>query len=303
MGDCLCANEFGAVEGCTRDNWAAEYAKKLFDAEALARGNADSDLQEQINAEASARGDADGDLQGQITNNKQAIEREVSARTTVVANLNKAVADKQDAMFNYDGYCSVAEIAIDLAMLYNSPWGLNNEFTGIGDVASQVSRNTEVIQDMGERISAAANGLAAEEEARSVAVTALSDKISKQETYSATPVHVGWWIDGCPIWRVAIPLTAMSAIGIDVENSAWSLRVSDILYKLDIIATKDIVYIDDRIHFQNGNSYDPAWDAAGINPYNNGFYRGEATLLEDDGAQYFYGWIEFATPESNIVGS
>ena len=126
-----------------------------------------------------------------------------------------------------------------------------------------------------------------------------AERLKKANTYSATPVQVGTWIDGNPVWRVAIPMTSVSEISLNTNNKSWSIRSDQILDRLSIINdTSNFIHIDSMIRFQNSNDYDPEAFATGWTEMFPGYFNGEAENV--DYATHFYGWIEFALPASSV---
>lgn len=118
--------------------------------------------------------------------------------------------------------------------------------------------------------------------------------------YSTTPQRVGTWIDGTPVWKAAIPMTAVEDIGCTNPKAAWGTSFDDILVKLGLVNNaSDIIYINGMVAFQNGDDYNA--DAFALNATQSypGYYR--FTAMDNDYTSHFYGWIEFATLESNIV--
>lgn len=130
---------------------------------------------------------------------------------------------------------------------------------------------------------------------------ALNNKADKAE-YSLTPVRVDTWIDGNPVWRVAIPMTSVSEIGLDTYNKAWLTSADGILSRLSIVNdTSNFIYINSMICFQNADDYDlQAFAVDWTEPF-PGVFLGKAT--DSDYATHFYGWIEFVAPSNNISTS
>ena len=117
--------------------------------------------------------------------------------------------------------------------------------------------------------------------------------------YSSTPVQVGTWIDGNPVWRVAIPMTSVSEIGLNTYNKIWTTSAYNILSRLSIVNdTSNLIYINSIISFQNADDYDPEAFAVNWTEPFPGNFRGEA--VDSDYATHFYGWIEFVAPSNNI---
>ena len=126
-----------------------------------------------------------------------------------------------------------------------------------------------------------------------------AERLKKANIYSSTPVQVGAWIDGTPVWRVAIPMTSVSEIGLDTYNKIWTTSAYNILSRLSIVNdTSNLIYINSMIYFQNTDDYDPeAFAVHWTEPF-PGYFRGEA--VDSDYATHFYGWIEFVAPSNNI---
>ena len=126
-----------------------------------------------------------------------------------------------------------------------------------------------------------------------------AERLKKANTYSSTPVQVGAWIDGTPVWRVAIPMTSVSEIGLDTYNKIWTTSAYDILSRLSIVNdTSNLIYINSMICFQNADDYDPHAFAVNWTESFPGYFRGESE--DSDYATHFYGWIEFVAPSNNI---
>ena len=126
-----------------------------------------------------------------------------------------------------------------------------------------------------------------------------AERLKKANTYSSTPVQVGTWIDGTPVWRVAIPMTSVSEIGLDTYNKIWTTSAYNILSRLSIVNdTSNLIYINSMICFQNTDDYDPEAFAVNWTESFPGYFRGEAE--GSDYATHFYGWIEFVAPSNSI---
>lgn len=126
-----------------------------------------------------------------------------------------------------------------------------------------------------------------------------TERLKKANTYSSTPVQVGTWIDGNPVWRVAIPMTSVSEIGLNTYNKIWTTSAYNILSRLSIVNdTSNLIYINSIISFQNADDYDPEAFAVNWTEPFPGNFRGEA--VDSDYATHFYGWIEFVAPSNNI---
>lgn len=122
--------------------------------------------------------------------------------------------------------------------------------------------------------------------------------------YSVTPIQIGNWLDGNPIYRVAIPIALMS------ENCI----VNDANYKVFLnIETILANYVQntDNVIFCNINniiaySEYPAWTVKSVKESNGYLYfcDGDESTYTDlitDGNGRCGGYIEFVTPASNIV--
>lgn len=121
---------------------------------------------------------------------------------------------------------------------------------------------------------------------------------SGNKIYSDKPHRVGEWIDGTPIWRFTVPITSLQSLGITTHNKAWMLKVSNLIYELYNISDEYIIYIDDKLIFQNTNDYKFDSFATGISCDNNGIYCGSAEDV--DNATHVYGWIEAAVSEEHV---
>lgn len=124
------------------------------------------------------------------------------------------------------------------------------------------------------------------------ALNALNEKINKIETldiYSTTPRRIGTWIDGTPIWRVAFQQAFTEA---DIENMSFTIPVP--------VKNKDHVFVTDescKIYYTSPSIVD---DIA-VAPSNYLICNiSEKLPMKPTTADGFYGWIEFATPYSNM---
>ncbi len=113
--------------------------------------------------------------------------------------------------------------------------------------------------------------------------------------YSEIPQRIGTWIDGTPVWRLAFdrPLTpnAVNNIDIAVAKSEENVRIIN----RQAYATLDHNMID------TGKVADSDVDATALiwTNYTNGTMRITKTNTGSP-ENYVYGYIDYATPESNL---
>ena len=233
--DNITATPFGAAEHCALDNWAAEYAKKLFIAEAAKRT-------EEISAEAQTRAAADTE------------EAQARAAADTEEAQARAAADTEEAQARATADTEEAQARA---------------------AADTVLDNKKVNKDEYE-----------------TALNALNEKINKIETldiYSTTPRRIGTWIDGTPIWRVAFQQAFTEA---DIENMSFTIPVP--------VKIKEHAFVTDescKIYYTSPSIVD---DIA-VAPSNYLICNiSEKLSMKPTTADGFYGWIEFATPYSNM---
>lgn len=123
---------------------------------------------------------------------------------------------------------------------------------------------------------------------------------SSAKIYSETPVLIGSWIDGTPVWRVAVS-KSFADLGY-VVGQPFSLIIHHFLRdELNIIknTTHDLIIIDYRLMFSNDIETAPDYFADNVEEIMIG-YRILSGENHIDLAAYVFGWIEFAAPESNF---
>lgn len=134
---------------------------------------------------------------------------------------------------------------------------------------------------------------------KSVLYSQYDEEQKRFRAYSTTPTRTGTWIDGTPIWRIAIPITPVENIGCTDPKAVWITTAISILAKLDVIANPSkVVYADGSLIFQNAPDYDSDAFSTNSTEYSPGRYRFTASSI--DYTTHFYGWVEFVTAASNI---
>ncbi|MDO5398213.1 MAG: hypothetical protein Q4G33_09810 [bacterium] len=151
----------------------------------------------------------------------------------------------------------------------------SNGFNGIDELTESVK---SLIED------ANSNGYAGLTE-----VTADLKELMNKNRYSKTPVKIGDWIDGTPIWRVAFKRNFTEEEANENNVSLW-----------DIIPAKDkntpfVVNYCVNAFFTSPGLVDDIPGKIGSNVVS--FDVAKNTFYTSDG---LYGWIEFATTENNI---
>lgn len=341
---------FGAAEHCALDNWAAEYAKKLFVSEAAKRTedvNDEKDAREAAdNAEAQARATADDRLRAELNAGDTALDNKKVNRDEYATETTAGIVTLHRGSTNNSGLLigSKGELAVNVSP--DGRFGLTRDGAGqiktvsasldeakTGEEAYKpmtpsimsdyfdwkiiVERNMWKLGDtvLEDKIN---NTLQSRTAAHNVehsqllstltsayqsADANLKKELKKPIQYSDVPVQTGVWVDGTPMWKVAFQITPVSEI--TNKNPAaenWSIDVVyDILYKLNIVKDANaVIYIDDRIRFQNNDEYVYNFFAGGLKPSTYcGYYGFNAD--EVDYATHFYGWVEFGTSMDNLV--
>ncbi|MDO5398954.1 MAG: hypothetical protein Q4G33_13600, partial [bacterium] len=115
------------------------------------------------------------------------------------------------------------------------------------------------------------------------------DTKAAMDTYSTEPKRTGTWIDGTPIWRVAFERNFTEEEANENNVSLWN-----------IIPAKDkntpfVVNYCVNAFFTSPGLVDDIPGKIGSNVVS--FDVAKNTFYTSDG---LYGWIEFATPESNL---
>ena len=182
--DNITATPFGAAEHCALDNWAAEYAKKLFIAEAAKRT-------EEINAEAQTRAAADTE-EARVRAAADAEEAQARAAADAAIDNKKVNRDEYETALN----------------ALNEKINKEAQARAAADTEEAQARATADTEEAQTRAAAdaALDNKKVNKDEYETALNTLNEKINKIETldiYSATPRRIGTWIDGTPIWRVA----------------------------------------------------------------------------------------------------
>lgn len=107
------------------------------------------------------------------------------------------------------------------------------------------------------------------------------------QKYSTTPQRVGTWIDGTPIWRVAIQQT-VSDEGRKDGAVFPILPVQNPMAPFIVNEYMRLIYTDDCVV-----------DDIGLSPISGGCYD-ISKWASNTNYDKISGWIEFATPESNL---
>ena len=301
---------FGAAEHCALDNWAAEYAKKLFVSEAAKRtediNNEKIAREAADNAEIQARKAADN---AEIQAREAADNAEMQARAAADAALdNKKVNRNEYATETKAGIVTLhrgsannsgllvgskGELAVNISP--DGRYGLTRD--GVGQIKTfaasldEAKAGKDAYKPMTPSIMEAyfAWRILAERSLWQLGDAALEDKINKivaASKYSTTPQRIDTWIDGTPIWRIAFQRE------ITEEER-----------------TNKTVYIDLPIYDKNYVNVLNAWGQ--LMAYSPGAvddepmrYANDITftseLIANTAFTGVYGWIEFAAPVSNM---
>ena len=280
---------FGAAEHCALDNWAAEYAKKLFIHEAAKRTediNTEKEARSAADAEeAQARGAADAEL-----DNKKVNRNEYATETTAgIVTLHRGSANNSGLLVGSKG-----ELAVNVAQ--DGRYGLTRD--GAGQIKTfaasleEAKAGKDAYKPMTPSIMEAyfAWRILTERSMWQLGDAALEDKINELSksvsSYSTTPQRIGTWIDGTPIWRMAFQQEFTeqdridNSVSIDVPvndcEAVFVINAWGQMYAGCPCAVDDILL-----------EFNSTFTFSGSNFKNTNF----------DGV---YGWIEFASPLSNI---
>ncbi|MGN0182183.1 MAG: hypothetical protein ACI4DP_07230 [Candidatus Ornithomonoglobus sp.] len=130
---------------------------------------------------------------------------------------------------------------------------------------------------------------------------------AEQHTYSTTPVRVGTWIDGNPVWRAAIPYTpmimGMNELTVNAETGDICVYIGNLV--CNFINNRSLVTAVTNVQIAGYSEFpvdirEPVKKHAGT-VY---FSTAETPELYEDYITYengyWGGWIEFVTPQSNI---
>ena len=297
------AQPFGAAEHCSMDNWAAEYAKKLFIHEA-------ADRTTDVEAERLLREKADDDerAEREAADDNERAERkaaDLEIRESKVGITDYATETKAGIVTLHRqsglGIDEVGGLYVCVPTLEGGKYGLRRD--GIGQIQIVPASDGEVAAGKEEykpvtpvTLKKVTNDIKSE-------IESTADAIRDEEngTYKMTPVKVGEWANKKPIWRVCIPMTSLSELGYTNTNTNFFVTAIDILWKVGVINdTENIIYIEDTLMFQNSDDYDVAAAATNVGVTHPGYYRFSAT---DDGdyAQCVYGTVVFVADESLIA--
>ncbi|MGN0181523.1 MAG: hypothetical protein ACI4DP_03800 [Candidatus Ornithomonoglobus sp.] len=121
-------------------------------------------------------------------------------------------------------------------------------------------------------------------------------QFSRFITYSTTPVRIGTWIDGTPVWRQTIPPTKIESTGI--------IHVEDYL---SVSGDTEVIILRTDIFVQNDMTDCTPTATADTETYelkceNRRIYvKSMDNSAYPDHPQMWYGVVEFVTPESNII--
>ncbi|MGM9935922.1 MAG: hypothetical protein ACI38A_01115 [Candidatus Ornithomonoglobus sp.] len=130
---------------------------------------------------------------------------------------------------------------------------------------------------------------------------------AEQHTYSTTPVRVGTWLDGNPVWRVAIPYTqmimGMNGLTVNAETGEIFVNINNLVstFTNDRFLVTAITSVQ-ILGYSEWGAYirEPVKKYAGI-VY---FSTAETPEMYEDYITYengyWGGWLEFVTPQSNI---
>jgi len=136
--------------------------------------------------------------------------------------------------------------------------------------------------------------------AGSIGLPQLTDSL---KTYSTTPQKIGSWTDGTPIWRVAFKYTLTD----DDKNSLASSDEIDLCnYCKTISNTSEYcLYLKWGATIISGDT-PCVIDDINLTPVSNtgcdvDTSQITADYVQNAGATYICGWIEFVTPESNLT--
>lgn len=117
------------------------------------------------------------------------------------------------------------------------------------------------------------------------------------QSYSDTPIKIGTWIDGTPIWRWAFDVSKNEISGFEPSDKAVNiveLNIDDVVNNV-----QNIFVINAFCAAQNNTGKNAVDDQVGHLNNMSAFEFDTNFAPTHTG---FYGWIEFATVESNIKG-
>lgn len=128
--------------------------------------------------------------------------------------------------------------------------------------------------------------LATHEELRKV-----SDCVDIITKYSRIPQIVGTWLDGTPVWRLAF-IKQFTEIDIAEKAFSISLPVNDVN---NVFITHDVC----KIYYTSPCIIDDVPLAYCV--HGTRWDLPESLSIEPNTNDGCYGWVEFVTPENNII--
>lgn len=251
-------NNTGAYEREVEQNWAAAYAKRLVDQEESARDRA---IAAAVAEEAAARDAVDTTIKngtalanGAVTNSKLASD---------------VFASVQETRWGQDTHKAV------------TPDGLKQ---GIGHILPATVINGEFMID---------NLICDSIDADVTSIFGNPVRDAGLREYSETPVQVGTWADGTPVWRVAIDRTITAE---DIADASYNPldditnEREDVNFVLEgrAVLTCESPSCIDYVDCILESDGDLEWDA---------------TQQSGSGYTRLVGFITFATPATNIITS
>jgi hypothetical protein len=130
-------------------------------------------------------------------------------------------------------------------------------------------------------------------------------KLTNTEEYSTTPVQTGAWVDGTPVWRVALPYVQMQAgsrhLIVDDENYNIKIGLESILedYVEDVEAT-ELLNVNINVRSEYRTDIQAPDDVVMGTIYfarkNEKYYKDYIT----DGNGYWGGYIDFISARNNL---
>lgn len=128
------------------------------------------------------------------------------------------------------------------------------------------------------------------------------------KTYETIPQRIGTWIDGTPVWRAAISCTpADLGLTVTETSKACSIELDDIMIELNMInSSVKVLALCERINGWNEENatYSKSFSSDMIYDEQSHYlkFADKSVGGDPDYTQYITGYIEFATPTSNIKG-
>lgn len=174
--------------------------------------------------------------------------------------------------------------------LYITSGGINSSMLANGAV------NGGILSDLAVSTLKIEDGAVTGKKISSGAVT-LEKLDSGLYKYSLTPKRIGTWIDGTPIWRVAIA-NKISDFGITVGARGFILY-GDMLYRIGAIKNTDNSRVLSHHLYYSNTANTPVYGDFSNNVTET-FYGVTFTEDELEPTHRIDGYIEFITPASNI---